>query len=102
MNTGIYRCIDLSPGGAEVIFDVSMRLEPHNHVPWELVAVARIPDGVEFQMYKDASTTHFLMVDGKPVYAMDILLGKTWPLLVWHRSVVPQGGVCDSQGSATV
>ena len=101
MYTGIYRCIDLYPGGAEAIFDVSMRHIPHNEVPWEMVAVARIPDGVEFQTYKDASTTHFLMVDGKPVYAMDILLGKAGPLIVWHRGVVPQGGVCDSQGSAT-
>ena len=101
MYIGIYRCTSPYPSGPTVIFDVSLRNFPNNEVPWELVAVARIPDGAEFQTIKDANTIHFLKFNKERVYAMDILLGKAGHLIVWHRGVVSQGGVCDSQGSAT-
>ena len=91
MYTGIYRCADPNADGSKIIFDKSLGLTPHNNRPWELVAVARIPEGASFQAHKDASTTHFLVVNSEPVSAMDIPLGEAGPLIVWHRGVVPVG-----------
>ncbi len=85
MYAGIYRVIDLS-SGYRLIFDVSIREHPYRQERWELVAVIQIPDGAAFQAEADNSTTHYLAIRGEKFHAMDILLGRAGPLVVWHRA----------------
>ena len=87
MYNGVYQAV-VGPewSGAKLIFDISIREHPYRNVPWELVAIVRMPEGARFDSDPDYKTTHFLLVDEARFYAMDVLLGKAGPLVVWSRA----------------
>lgn len=88
LHTAIYHRAGTLPDEVTEIFDLSMRLGSHNGFPWELVAVARIPDGSILTTDPDANHTHFLQIGEERFYARDVLLGKAGPIIVWHRGMI--------------